>query len=129
MLVGVAASGSTPYTAGCLRIARRAGALTVGVANSAGAVLDAAEFPVLLATGPEPLAGSTRLGAGTAQKVALNLFSTLAMMRLGGVYKGQMVGMRATNAKLRRRAVRMLRELGGWMRMRRRTRWRRRAGG
>jgi N-acetylmuramic acid 6-phosphate etherase len=113
VLVGVAASGATPYTAGCLRVARAAGALTVGVANSAGALLEAAAYPVLLATGAEVIAGSTRLGAGTAQKVALNLFSTLVMMRLGRVYRGQMVEMLGTNDKLRRRAVRMVAGLAG----------------
>lgn len=113
VLVGVAASGATPYTVGCVRVARAAGALTIGVANSAGPLLESAEHAVLLATGAEVIAGSTRMGAGTAQKVALNLFSTLVMMRLGRVYRGQMVDMRATNAKLRRRAVRMLRGLAG----------------
>ncbi len=109
VLVAVAASGATPYTIGCIRVARAAGVLTIGIANSAGApLLAAAEHPILLPTGPEPIAGSTRMGAGTAQKVALNLFSTLLMTRLGRVYRGQMVNMRATNAKLRRRAIRML---------------------
>jgi N-acetylmuramic acid 6-phosphate etherase len=114
VLVGVAASGTTPYTIGCVRAARMAGALTIGIANSPGApLLTAAELAILLPTGPEPIAGSTRLGAGTAQKVALNLFSTLVMTRLGRVYRGQMVDMLATNAKLRRRAVRMLCGLAG----------------
>jgi N-acetylmuramic acid 6-phosphate etherase len=109
VLVGVAASGATPYTIGCIRIARSAGALTIGIANSPAApLLTAAEHAILLPTGPEPVAGSTRLGAGTAQKVALNLFSTLLMTRLGRIYRGQMVDMRATNTKLRHRAVRML---------------------
>ena len=114
VLVGVAASGTTPYTIGCVRAARAAGALTIGLANSpATPLLAAAEHAVLLPTGPEPIAGSTRLGAGTAQKVALNLFSTLVMTRLGHVYRGQMVDMLATNAKLRQRAVRMLCGLAG----------------
>jgi N-acetylmuramic acid 6-phosphate etherase len=108
VLVGVAASGATPYTVGCVRAARAAGALTVGLANSPGPLLTAVDHPVLLATGTEVIAGSTRLGAGTAQKVALNLFSTLLMMRLGCVYRGQMVDMAVSNEKLRRRAVRML---------------------
>ncbi len=114
VLVGVAASGTTPYTIGCIRVARAAGALTVGIANSPDApLLAAAEHSILLPTGPEPIAGSTRLGAATAQKVALNLFSTLVMTRLGRVYRGQMVDMLASNAKLRRRAVRMLCGLAG----------------
>src|SRR4051794_19692524 len=114
VLVGVAASGSTPYTVGCVFAARDAGALTIGIANSAGSrLLDAAEHPILIATGPEPIAGSTRMKAGTAQKVALNLFSTALMTQLGRVYRGQMVDMNARNEKLRRRAVRMLRTLTG----------------
>ena len=108
VLLAVAASGATPYTLACLRTARSAGALTIAVANSPGPLLAAADHAVLLPTGPEPVAGSTRMAAGTAQKAALNLFSTLLMIRLGHVYRGQMVDMRATNAKLRRRAIRML---------------------
>lgn len=112
VLVALAASGTTPYAIGCTRMARAAGALTIAIANSPGTpLLLAAEHAILLPTGPEPLAGSTRMGAGTAQKVALNLFSTLVMMRLGRVYRGQMIDMRATNDKLRRRAVRMLCDL------------------
>ena len=109
ILVGVAASGTTPYTIACLRTARTAGALTIAIANSpANPLLSAAEYPIAIPTGPEPIAGSTRMGAGTAQKVALNLFSTLLMTRLGRVYRGQMIDMRATNEKLHRRAIRML---------------------
>ena len=114
VLLGLAASGATPYTVACIRVARAAGALTVGFANSAGApLLEVAEHAIVLPTGAEPVAGSTRLGAGTAQKVALNLFSTLVMMRLGRVYRGQMVDMLARNAKLKRRAQRMLCGLAG----------------
>lgn len=112
VLVAVAASGATPFTRAALAAARQAGALTIALANSPGAPLLAeAEHPVLLPTGPEPVAGSTRLGAGTAQKAALNLFSTAVMLRLGHVHRGRMVDMAASNAKLRRRAVRMLAEL------------------
>ena len=114
VLVGLAASGSTPYTVGCVLAARSAGALTIGIANSPGAkLLEAAEHPILIDTGPEAVAGSTRMKAGTAQKVALNLFSTAVMTQLGRVYRGQMVDMLARNEKLRRRAVRMLRGLTG----------------
>lgn len=114
VLVGLAASGSTPYTIGCVLAAREAGALTIGIANSPGArLLEAAEHPILIETGPEAIAGSTRMKAGTAQKVALNLFSTAVMTQLGRVYRGRMVDMLARNEKLRRRAVRMLRELTG----------------
>ena len=114
VLVAVAASGATPFTLFAVAAARAAGALTIGLANNPGApLLTQSECPILLPTGPEPLAGSTRMGAGTAQKAALNLWSTLVMMRLGRVYRGRMVDVLATNAKLRRRSVRMLAELGG----------------
>jgi N-acetylmuramic acid 6-phosphate etherase len=114
VLVGLAASGGTPYTVGCVVAAREAGALTIGIANSPGArLLEAAEHPILIETGPEAIAGSTRMKAGTAQKAALNLFSTAVMTQLGRVYRGQMVDMLARNEKLRRRAVRMLRALTG----------------
>ncbi len=114
VVVGVAASGGTPYTCACVAGARAAAALTIGVANVAdSALLAAAEHPILLATGAEVVAGSTRLKAGTAQKVALNLFSTLLMMRLGRTHDGLMVEMRPTNAKLRARAVRIVQEVAG----------------
>lgn len=114
VLLGVAASGTTPYTLACVEAARAHGALTVAVANSPDApLLRAAEHPILVETGPEAVSGSTRLKAGTAQKVVLNLFSTLLMTRLGRVYRGQMVDMLARNEKLRRRAERMLRGLTG----------------
>lgn len=114
VLVGVAASGTTKFTLAAVRTARARGALTIGVANSARTpLLDAAEFPVALATGAEAIAGSTRMKAGTAQKAALTLFSTAVMVRLGRVYRGQMVDMLSRNAKLRARAVRMLCGLTG----------------
>ena len=114
VLLALAASGATPYTLACLQAARRAGALTIGLANSPGAaLLTAAEHPILLDTGAEVLAGSTRMKAGTAQKAALNLFSTLVMIGLGRVWRGQMVDMVARNAKLRARALRMLCALTG----------------
>ena len=114
VLVGLAASGSTPYTVGCVVAAREAGSLTIGIANSPGSrLLEAAEYKILIETGPEAIAGSTRMKAGTAQKAALNLFSTAVMTQLGRVYRGQMVDMLARNEKLRRRAVRMLQNLTG----------------
>jgi N-acetylmuramic acid 6-phosphate etherase len=114
VLVGVAASGATPFTLACVTEARACGALTIGVANSRGArLLEAAEFPILAETGAEAIAGSTRMKAGTAQKAALNLFSTALMVCLGRVYRGQMVDMLARNDKLRRRAERMLVGLTG----------------
>jgi len=105
-VVGLAASGRTPYTVGAVRRARSLGAFTVGIANNPGApLLEAADVGVLLDTGPEVLAGSTRLAAGTAQKAALNALSTTVMVRLGGSYDNLMVGMRPLNAKLVERAA------------------------
>lgn len=107
--IGLAASGQTPYTVAGLRRARELGAFTVGIANNPGApLLAAAEVGVLLDTGPEVLAGSTRLAAGTAQKVALNALSTAVLVRLGGAYHNLMVGMRPQNAKLRIRAAQIV---------------------
>jgi N-acetylmuramic acid 6-phosphate etherase len=114
VVIGVAASGRTPYTLGALEAAARLGALTVGIANNpATPVLTVSAFPILLDTGPEPVTGSTRMRAGTAQKVALNTFSTAVMVQLGRVYKGRMVGMQATNGKLRQRAVQIVADLTG----------------
>jgi N-acetylmuramic acid 6-phosphate etherase len=114
VLVGIAASGGTPFTLAAIQAARRQGCLTIGVANSVGTpLLAAAELAVLLETGAEVVAGSTRMKAGTAQKVALNLFSTALMVRLGRVYRGQMVDMLPRNDKLRLRAERMLVRLAG----------------
>ncbi|MDP2062926.1 MAG: N-acetylmuramic acid 6-phosphate etherase [Phaeovulum sp.] len=114
VVLGVAASGRTAFTIAGLRHARAAGALTIGLFNNPGAPLgDACEVPVLLATGSEFLAGSTRMKAGTAQKVALNAFSTALMIRLGFVCKGLMVEMKPTNAKLRDRAAGMVSSLSG----------------
>ncbi|NHN83630.1 N-acetylmuramic acid 6-phosphate etherase [Acetobacter musti] len=114
VLVGVAASGRTPYTVAAIEAARAAGALTVGVANVSGTPLLAqSEYPVFVGTGAEPIAGSTRMKAGTAQKIVLNLLSTTLMTGLGRVYRAQMVDMRSRNEKLRRRAVRMVMGLAG----------------
>jgi N-acetylmuramic acid 6-phosphate etherase len=113
-LIAVAASGSTPFTLSCLREARRRGALTVGIANNTDTpLLTDADCAVLLDTGSEPIAGSTRMKAGTAQRIALNLLSTLIMIRLGRVYGGLMVDVQAANAKLTRRSESMLRHLTG----------------
>ncbi|MEH3116320.1 MAG: N-acetylmuramic acid 6-phosphate etherase [Methylorubrum populi] len=112
VVVGLAASGTTPFTVQALKAARDRGAVTVGVSNNPEApILREAAHGILAATGAEVLAGSTRLKAGTAQKVILNLFSTLLMIRLGRVYRGRMVAMRATNRKLRARGVAMVGEL------------------
>jgi N-acetylmuramic acid 6-phosphate etherase len=114
VLVAVAASGTTPFTLACLREARTRGALTVGIANNQGTpVLEESHHPIFLGTGPEPIAGSTRLKAGTAQKITLNALSTLLMILLGRVYRGLMVDVRASNEKLLRRSEDMLVKLTG----------------
>jgi N-acetylmuramic acid 6-phosphate etherase len=114
VLIAVAASGATPYAVTCASLARARWALTIGIANSPGAPLfDACDHSILVETGAEPIAGSTRMKAGTAQKVVLNLLSTTIMLRLGRVWRGQMVDMVARNEKLRRRALRMVQDLTG----------------
>jgi N-acetylmuramic acid 6-phosphate etherase len=114
VVIAVAASGETPFTVAALRATKLRGALAVGIASNSGTTLiTEADHGVLLATGAEPVSGSTRMKAGTAQKVALNLLSTMAMVRMGRVYRGLMVDMIATNEKLRRRAVRMVASLDG----------------
>jgi len=114
VLIAVAASGATPFTLACLRGAREAGALAIGIANSPHApLLDEADHAIPIETGAEPVAGSTRMKAGTAQKVVLNLLSTAIMTGLGRVHAGRMVDMHARNEKLRRRAVAMVGELAG----------------
>jgi N-acetylmuramic acid 6-phosphate etherase len=104
----LAASGGTPYVLGALRAAREAGALTVGFANNTRApVAEEAEIGVTLDTGSEIISGSTRLKAGTSQKIALNTFSSALMVRLNKVYGNLMVDLKPTNAKLVLRAVRL----------------------
>jgi len=114
VVIGVAASGRTPFTIAALREAKARGAQTIGVSNNPDApILDVCSHPILADTGEEVIAGSTRMKAGTAQKIILNLFSTLVMVRLGRVYRGLMVDMRATNAKLRRRSEIMVSQITG----------------
>ncbi|MFJ9841455.1 N-acetylmuramic acid 6-phosphate etherase [Kitasatospora sp. NPDC101155] len=113
-VVGVSASGRTPYPVAAVRAARAAGALTVGLAcNRGSALVAAAELGIEVEVGPEVLAGSTRLKAGTAQKLVLNMLSTAVMVRLGRTYGNLMVDLRATNAKLRERARRIVAEATG----------------
>lgn len=114
VVIALAASGRTPYAIAALDYAREIGALAIGIFNNPGSKLgEAADIPILIETGEELLAGSTRMKAGTAQKVALNCISTGVMIRLGFVYRGLMVEMRPTNAKLKERAERMVAELAG----------------
>jgi N-acetylmuramic acid 6-phosphate etherase len=114
VLIAVAASGTTPFTLACLRSAKREGALTIGIANNPGTpILDEADHAIFLDTGSEPIAGSTRLKAGTAQRITLSLLSSLLMIRLGRVYDGMMVDVQATNKKLAQRSETMLMHLTG----------------
>jgi len=114
VLIAVAASGTTPFTLAALRAAKRKGALTIGIANNAGTpILADADHAILLETGSEPIAGSTRMKAGTAQKITLSLLSSLLMIRLGRVYDGMMVDVQATNRKLSQRSETMLMRLSG----------------
>lgn len=107
--ISVSASGATPYAISACNAARTAGALTIGIANNPDTpLLYSADHAILLESGPEPIGGSTRMTAGTTQKVALNLFSTLTMIRMGRVYRGMMVDVIPSNAKLRKRAVRIV---------------------
>jgi N-acetylmuramic acid 6-phosphate etherase len=111
-VVGIAASGGTPYVRGALKEARARGALTVSVVCRPGSPLLAeADLGILLDTGEEVLAESSRLKAGTAQKIALNMLSTAVMAKRGLVYEGEMVAMQPTNEKLRKRAVRIVAQL------------------
>lgn len=113
-LVGISASGGAPYVLGAIKAARAAGAWTLGVANSPDAPLvREADLGIVLQTGPEPLTGSTRLKAGSSQKILLNTLSTAVMVRLGKVHDNLMVDVVATNVKLRNRALRLVMRLTG----------------
>lgn len=113
-VVGIAASGRTPYTVGAVRFARAAGAFTAAVACNVDTPLAAAaEVGIEVVVGAEFISGSTRLKAGTAQKLVLNMISTLAMVRLGKTYGDLMIDLRATNAKLRDRARRIVAAAAG----------------
>jgi N-acetylmuramic acid 6-phosphate etherase len=111
-LIAVSASGSTPYALAALDEARKNGARVIAMANNPGAVLfQDAEICILLQTPPEVVSGSTRMGAGTAQKIAFNMFSTLVGIHLGHVHDGHMVNLKADNAKLRGRAIRIVSDI------------------
>ncbi|MBX3567312.1 MAG: N-acetylmuramic acid 6-phosphate etherase [Rhizobiaceae bacterium] len=113
-LIAISASGSTPYAVAALDAARARGAATIGIASNAGRPLvERADIAVVLATPPEMIAGSTRMGAGTAQKIALNMLSTLAATHLGHVHDGYMVNLKADNMKLRDRAARIVAAIAG----------------
>jgi N-acetylmuramic acid 6-phosphate etherase len=108
-VVGIAASGATPYTVAAVHRAKRLGALTVGVTSTPGSPLARdVDIAIVPQTGPEVIMGSTRMKSGTAQKLVLNTISTGVMIRLGRVYSNLMIEMPTTNEKLRRRGVRMV---------------------
>jgi N-acetylmuramic acid 6-phosphate etherase len=114
VVIGLTASGRTPYVLGAVHAARRVGARTGLVSANPGATANAdVDVAIAVNTGPEVIAGSTRMKAGTAQKLVLTAFSTAVMVRLGRTYSNLMVSMRATNAKLRGRTLRILREATG----------------
>ncbi len=114
VVVGLAASGRTPYVLGALALARERGACTVGLAcNAPCPLLERVHIGILVLVGPEAIAGSTRLKAGTAQKMVLNMLSTASMIRWGKVYGNLMVDVRPTNRKLKNRAERIVSEVTG----------------
>lgn len=113
-LIAVSASGTTPYALAAADEARTLGAKVIAMANNADAPLfEGADASILLRTPPEVVSGSTRMGAGTAQKIALNMFSTLVGIHLGHVFDGHMVNLRADNIKLRGRAIRIVTDITG----------------
>lgn len=114
VVVGIAASGRTPYVLGAMAYAREIGAPTVSVScNKGGPVYNAADYPIAVDAGPEVITGSTRLKSGTAQKMVLNMLSTASMISLGKVYGNLMVDVKPSNEKLRRRAVRIVSTAAG----------------
>ncbi|HKS24872.1 MAG TPA: N-acetylmuramic acid 6-phosphate etherase [Thermoanaerobaculia bacterium] len=116
-LVGIAASGTTPYTVAAVRKANMLGALTVGITSVPGSPLaQEADIAIVPQSGPEVIMGSSRMKSGTAQKLVLNALSTAVMVRLGHVYSNLMIDMPATNEKLRNRAVRMVELAAGVLR-------------
>ena len=114
MVIGVTASGSTPFVLGAVEKAREIGAKTVGVSCNHDAVLSGlVDVGIEVVVGAEIVAGSTRMSAGTAQKMVLNMITTAALMKLGLVYDGYMVGVQASNSKLKERSKRMVSEITG----------------
>jgi N-acetylmuramic acid 6-phosphate etherase len=113
-VVGIAASGGTPYVLGALESAKRKGAVTIGLtSNPRTPITKVAQISIDTLTGPEVITGSTRMKAGTAQKLVLNMLSTAVMIRLGRVYDNWMIGVALTNRKLQARGLRILMEASG----------------
>lgn len=114
VLVGLAASGRTPYVIGGMEYANSLGAVTISLTCAPGSPIEAlAQIPITVVTGPEVITGSTRMKAGTAQKLVLNMLSTATMVRLGKVYGNLMVDLKATNKKLEERSIRIVMEATG----------------
>jgi N-acetylmuramic acid 6-phosphate etherase len=114
VVVGISASGATPYVTGALKFARQRGATTIAITSNPGApITRRAQIVIAPAAGPEILTGSTRMKAGTSQKLVLNMLSTAAMVRLGHVYENLMIDLMLTNQKLRDRSLRILAEASG----------------
>jgi N-acetylmuramic acid 6-phosphate etherase len=114
VVIGISASGGAPFVRAAVRAARERGARTIGIVNApSGELARDADVGIVAATGAEPIQGSTRMRAGTAQKIVLNAISTGAMIRLGKTYGNRMVDVVATNAKLRARSERLVCELAG----------------
>jgi len=114
LLVAISASGGTPFALGAMRKARSLGARLVAITNNRGSAMGGlADVSIVVDTGPEVVSGSTRMKAGTAQKMVLNMLTTAAMTMLGRVYDGYMIGVQASNVKLRERAARIVSEIAG----------------
>ena len=114
VVVGIAASGTTPYVLGAIEWAKKRGCVTVGITSNPNSPLArAAKIAITPQTGPEPISGSTRMKAGTSQKMVLNMLSTASMVRLGRVYDNWMMRVSLSNQKLRERGVRILQEVAG----------------
>jgi N-acetylmuramic acid 6-phosphate etherase len=114
VVVGIAASGRTPYTLGAMRYARSIGSKVGCIVNNPGSEMEkVAHFPIVVLCGPEVITGSTRMKAGTAQKMVLNMISTATMIRLGKVYENLMIDVAITNQKLHARALNIIREITG----------------
>ena len=114
IVVALSASGRTPFVAGALRKAGEVDARTISILCNRGSPIEGlSEVPIVVETGPEVVAGSTRMKAGTAQKLVLNMLTTAAMIRLGRVHDGYMIGVQPTSRKLKNRAIRMVGEIAG----------------
>ena len=112
VIIGLTASGNTPFTIALIDMANKVGATTIGIGNNLdGKIKDISKFPITLDTGYELVAGSTRLKAGTAQKICLNLLSTLCMSRFGGVKNGLMINLQPSNVKLKNRIAKIKRQI------------------